>query len=153
MNSENFLQIGLSILTWLFGFFTAVLVSQMRRRKERTILIRILKKELDAIEETVNNKIISEERAPAQAPDEEVFVTSYPVDYIDWTLNSTNLFLKKDQSLIKTLVKAKAVTTNFNQAVFMWNLGTLKDFNVIKRFRSQADEMLRQLKNEIEDDQ
>ena len=152
MNSGSLLQIALSMLTWLFGFFTAVLVSRMRRRKERTILIRILKKELDAIEETVNRKIISEETAPAQVSDEEVFITSYPVDYIDWTLNSTNLFLKQDQSLIKTLVKAKAVTTSFNEAVFMWNLGALKDFNVIKRFRSQANELLRQLKNELKDD-
>ncbi len=148
-NSEALLQVLLTVLTWLIGFGSAVIVYKIKQCSDRKMLIGLLKKELETYDISDVGKIRNRAQERVDATGEGIFVTPHREDYIDWILSRAILNPKKDHGLIKALINLKATITNFNHAVLAWNMRALSDFSVVVGFGNLADEHVKTLQKEL----
>lgn len=142
-------EIILAILSWIVGYLVAQKINQENINGKRKRLIDILKSELESISKIDVIRMRTEIENRVAETGEGLFITPFRIDYIDWLLSQGALDPKKDRNLINKLINVKATLTNFNMAVFMWNIGSLNDFSIVHGFGDLSEEHIDELRQEI----
>jgi len=128
------------------GFLSALGINKINKNNQRNSLIGVLKNELSSFSGIDVSDVKERVKEKSSVLGLDLFVTPFREDYIDWILSRGILTPSKDYDLVKVLVKVKATLTNFNMAVQMWNMGCLRDLEIVQGFGKLAEDHIDELR-------
>jgi len=142
----DLLEVILVVLTWIVGYLSALKINEIKTTNERNALIGTLKSELNSFNTVDVSNVKEKIKENSSVFGVDLFVTPFREDYIDWILSRGILTPQKDHDLVKALVNVKATLTNFNMAVLMWNMGSMRDLGIIEDYGRLVEDHIDELR-------